>query len=197
MNKVSIKMVLENVRGSYVFVTEQRKKDDGSPGGYGVQILMDKNHPQIKKMKKVIDKVLKEAFGEKALRQRGKYKLPLRDPDVAEDHDDYREGEEFEGCYFFNANSKFRKPGIVNRQGDIADEDDIEDYCYSGAYFHFSINFYAFPAKDGGKPGVAVGLNNVMLRKKADRLDGSTTASKDFEDYGSDEDDDDFDDDDL
>jgi len=96
-----------------------------------------------------------------------------------------------------NANSD-RKPGIVNRNNEPADQDDIEELCYSGAYFHASVNFYGFKAKDGSKPGVAVGLNNVMLRKKGDRLDGSVSATSEFADYAegdSDDDIDDFDDD--
>ena len=92
-----------------------------------------------------------------------------------------------------NANGN-RKPGIVNRAGEPADIVDIEDYCYSGAYFHVSVNFYAFDSKDGGKPGVAVGLNNVMLRKKGERLDGSVSATSEFSDFASDADDDDFED---
>ena len=96
--------------------------------------------------------------------------------------------------YFFNANGG-KKPGIVNRNNEPADQDDIDELCYSGAYFHISVNVYGFDAKDGGKPGVAVGLNNVMLRKKGERLDGSVAATSEFEDYaedGMDDDDDDL-----
>lgn len=187
MNKVSKKIILQDVRGSYVHILQPRKKDDGTDGNYGMQVIIPKDHPQAEKLRKLQLLALKEAFGDKALKTKGKYKLPLRDGD------DERDEEEYENCFFLNANGN-RKPGIVNRNNEPADIDDIEELCYSGAYFHVSITLYAFPSRDGGKPGIAVGLNNVMLRKAGDRLDGSTTAASDFADYA--EDDDDFDDDD-
>ena len=95
---------------------------------------------------------------------------------------------------FINCNSKNRKPGVVNRRNEPADIDDMEDYCYSGAYFHVSINLYAYVFE--GKKGIAAGLSNVMLRKKGERLDGSTSATSEFEDF-ADDDDDDLDDDDF
>lgn len=179
------KIILENVRCSYVYVDRERKD-----GGYGVQVLIKKNSDQHKKLIKMTNKVLAEKFGADALKKKGKYKLPLRDGD------DERDGEEYEGMIFFNANSK-RKPGLVNRNNEPADVDDIEEYCYSGAFFHASVNLYGFDSQEGGKPGVAVGLNNVMLRKKGERLDGTASASSDFSDFSDDneDEDEDFDDD--
>ncbi len=173
-------MIFQNVRCSYVYADKQRKnKENGDPGGYGIQIILAKDDPQVKKAKKLIDEALVAKFGSDAVKKRGRYKLPLRDGD------EERDGEEYEGMFFMNANSG-KKPGIVNRNNEPADQDDIEEYCYSGAEFHISVNFYAFDAKDGGKPGVAVGLNNVMLRKKGERLDGSVAATSDFADYAED-----------
>jgi hypothetical protein len=99
---------------------------------------------------------------------------------------------------FFNANSG-KQPGVVNRRGKPAGVDDLEEMCYSGCYYHVSVNFYYFPAKDGGLPGVAVGLNNLMLRKEGERLDGSTSAVSDFADFAVDDEDEeiDFDDEDF
>lgn len=176
------KVILQNVRCSYVFAHQERKD-----GGYGVQPLVEKGSALHKKLIKMVDKVLVDKFGQDALKKKARYKLPLRDGD------DERDGEEYEGMIFFNANSG-KKPGIVNRNNEPADQDDIEEYCYSGAYFHVSVNFYAFDAKEGGKPGVAVGLNNIMLRKKGDRLDGTVAATSEFADFAED---DDFEDDDF
>jgi len=174
------KIILQNVRGSYVYVNEQRTKKNGDPDGWGIQIIMSKDHPQIKAFKKMIKAVLIEKFGSEAGSKTGKYKLPLRDGD------DERDGEEYENMYFMNASSKKKKPGIANRAGEPADQDDIEEYCFSGAYFHVSVNVYGFPSTDGGKPGIALGLNNVMLRKKGDRLDGSVAATTEFADFADD-----------
>lgn len=176
------KVILQDVRCSYVFAHQERKD-----GGFGVQPLVEKGSALHKKLMKVVDKVLVEKFGQDALKKKARYKLPLRDGD------EERDGEEYEGMIFFNANSG-KKPGIVNRNNEPADIDDIEEYCYSGAYFHVSVNIYPFEAKEGGKPGVAVGLNNLMLRKKGDRLDGSVSATSEFADFAED---DDFEDDDF
>ncbi len=182
------KMILQNVRGSFVFVQQPRKNTDGTDGNYGIQVLISKDDPQVKKFEKLVDQALAEKHGEQAIKKKGRYKLPLRDGD------EERDGEEYENMYFFNANGG-KKPGIVNRNNEPADQDDLEELCYSGAYFHISVNVYGFEAKDGGKPGVAVGLNNVMLRKKGERLDGSVAATSEFADLA--EGDDDFEDDDL
>lgn len=180
------KMILQNVRCSYVYVAHQRKKkENGDEGGYGVQVLLPKGDPQIKKLNRLVRDVLVEKFGADAAKKLGKYKLPVRDGD------EERDGEEYEDMMFMNVNARpNKKPGLVNRDNEPADADDLEEFCYSGAYFHISVNVYAFPAKDGGKPGVALGLNNVMLRKKGDRLDGSVAAASDFADYASDDGDD-------
>jgi hypothetical protein len=182
------KMILQNVRGSFVFVKEPRKKENGEVGNYGVQVLISKKDPQVKKFEKLVDQALVEKFGADAVKKKTRYKLPLRDGD------EERDGDEYKGMYFFNANGG-KKPGIVNRNNEPADQDDMEELCYSGAYFHISVNVYGFPAKDGGKPGVAVGLNNLMLRKKGERLDGTVAATSEFGDYVEGSDDDDFDDD--
>lgn len=176
------KVILQDVRCSYVFAHQERKD-----GGFGVQPLVEKGSALHKKLEKIVDKVLVEKFGQDALKKKARYKLPLRDGD------EERDSEEYEGMIFFNANSG-KKPGIVNRNNEPADIDDIEEYCYSGAYFHVSVNIYPFDAKDGGKPGIAVGLNNIMLRKKGDRLDGSVSATSEFADFAEDDDleDDDF-----
>lgn len=166
------KVILQNVRCSYVFVTEPRKGDNGEDGKYSIQPLIPKDSPQIKAIKKAIKEAATEKFGEQV--KMGMLKLPLRDGD------EERDGEEYEGMYFLNANSA-KKPGIVNRNNEPADADDLEELCYSGAYFHVSINFYAFNHE--GKKGVAAGLANVMLRKKGDRLDGSVAATTEFSEF--------------
>tara|TARA_R110000822_G_scaffold84867_1_gene199003 strand:+ start:1978 stop:2520 length:543 start_codon:yes stop_codon:yes gene_type:complete len=173
------KIIVQNVRCSYVFVTSPRKNEDGTDGKYSVQLIIPKDHPQLKKIKNEQLKTLKEKFGEKV--KPSMFKLPLRDGD------EERDSVEYENCYFINANGG-RKPGIANRNNEPADQDDIEEYCYSGAVFHVSINFYAFE-KDGNK-GVAVGLNNIMLRKKGERLDGSAAATDEFSEFADNNDDD-------
>lgn len=182
MQKSMRKIILQDVRGSFVFLKEPRKADNGENQGYSIQVLIPKDSPQAKKVKKLQEIVAKEAFGDKV--KMSMIKLPLRDGDEERDLDT---NPECEGMYFMNCNNKNRKPGIVNRNNEPADIDDIEEYCYSGAYFHVSVNLYAYVYE--GKKGIAVGLNNVMLRKKGDRLDGSVAATSEFAEFAEDDDD--------
>lgn len=179
------KLILQDVRCSYVFITEPRKNKDGTDGSYGVQVLIPKtNKKMLQQIQNAVKEVAKEKFPK--VKKLGSLKLPLRDGD------EEGEGEHLEGHYFMNANSN-RKVGIVNRQGDSPDQADLDEYCFSGAYFHCSINLFGFDT-DGNK-GVAVGLNNVMLRKKGPRLDGMVSAESEFSDFADDgEGDEDFDD---
>lgn len=172
------KLILQDVRCSYVFVREPRKNDDGTDGAYSIQVLIPKSN---KKLVSQIQNIVKDVHTEKfpKIKKAAMLKLPLRDGDAERDEPEY------EGMYFMNANSA-RKPGIVNRKGEPADPDDLEELCFSGAYFHVSVNFYGFD-RDGSK-GVAVGLNNLMLRKKGERLDGSISAESEFEDFASEDD---------
>lgn len=187
MNKASKKVILQDVRCSYVYLSDTNKNDK-----YSVQPLIEKGTANYKKAMQAQKDVFIEAFGEAAWKKKGQYNLALRDGDADEKNGgEARDGEEYRNVIFCNANSS-RKPGIVNRSNEPADEDDLEEYAYSGAYYHVSLNFYAFPKPDdGGKPGIAVGLQNVMLRKKGDRLDGSVAATSEFADFAEESDSDD------
>ena len=177
------KVILQNVRCSYVFVEKPRKAQEGEGDGkYSLQVIINKDDPQMKKVKAAIKAAAVDKFGKDA--KMGAMKLPLRDGD------EEREEKEYNGTYFFNANAS-RRPGVVNRKNEPADQDDMDEYCYSGAIFHVSVDFYAFNFQ--GRKGIAVGLNNLMLRKKGNRMDGTASASDEFADMA--DDDDDFDDD--
>ena len=180
-----MKVILEKVRCSYVYIDKTNKH-----GKYSLQPLIEKGSALEKKFQKAVMEVLTDKFGEAAAKKLGKYKLPLRDGD------EERDGDEYQGMSFLNANSA-KRPGILNKNKEEADQDDLEEYAYSGAIFNVSVNLYPFESTEGGKPGVAVGLNNVMLVKKAERLDGTVSASKEFEDFEVADEDDDFDDDEL
>ena len=87
---------------------------------------------------------------------------------------------EYKNCYFFNAKAK-KQPQIVNKYNEFASEKDLDDYCYSGATFCVSVNFYAFD-KNGNR-GVSAALNAVMLRKQTERIDGSVNAQAEFGEF--------------
>jgi hypothetical protein len=180
--KKTVKMKLKNIRGSFVYITNPRAaQNPGEAEKYGIQLIIRKDDPQVKAIKDAITEVAKVAFpGTKA----SMLKLPLRDGD------EERDSSEYEGCYFINANSK-NKPGVANRKGELASEDDMFEYCYSGAYFNLSVTFFDFEVN--GK-GIACGLNNIMLWKHGERLDGKTSAAKEFAEFADDSTDDSTDD---
>lgn len=191
------KTILQDVRCSYVYIEDANKK-----GKYGIQPMIKKGSAQHKLLRKLQRDALVAKHGPDAVNRPGKYKMALRDADE-EGHED----ESHEGMIFFNANKQKGKPGVLNRAGKKANALDHEEMGYSGCYFHVSVTFFGFEAhEDGGKPGVGVGLNNVMLRKEGPRLDNTVAASDEFkefidedaigdDDFGSDplDDDDDWD----
>ena len=154
---MSTKVVIKDVIGSYVYLREARENQNGEKD-YSMQIILPKDHPQVEQIKKAITEVAKEHFGEKI--KLSMLKIPLRDGDTEKEN-----SPEYKNCYFFNAKAK-KQPQIVNKYNEFASEKDLDDYCYSGATFCVSVNFYAFD-KNGNR-GVSAALNAVMLRKQTD-----------------------------
>lgn len=175
------KVTLQNVRGSYVFITSprsQENEDGTTTQKYQMSVLVPKDDKeQVKKLQAAIAACAKEAFGNDV--KLSAIKQPLNDGETRDDP-------AYEGMYYLNPWSKTR-PGILNRNKEPAQEKDLDEYCYSGAYFHVSVGFFSYNHKIGGK-GVGVALNNVMLYRKGDRLDGRTDAEEDFEDVEVDDD---------
>ena len=178
---------LHNVRGSFVFLTEPRedRDDPDKKPSYQMQIIISKKDKQLKKFRKLVERVAREKFPK--IKKLGKLKMIPRDGDVEGD------GKHHDGHVFFNARN-YKPVGIVNGRGQPPTQKELHDYCYSGAYFHVSIDVFAYDHPKGGK-GVSAGLRNVMLYKKGDRLDNYIPAEDEFEDdaqsdWGDDDDDD-------
>ena len=96
---------------------------------------------------------------------------PLRDGDDELASGD-KKGSEYKGHYFINASAnEDRPPGVVDAKVQpLMDRNAL----YSGCIVRCDIN--AFPYKSGGNSGIGWGLNNVMLVKDGDRLDGRLDA---------------------
>lgn len=181
------RIITQPCRSSYMFVIEPRENDDGDKV-YSSQLIIQKSDKvTLGKMKAAMILAAKAKFGEKV--KMGQLKLPLRDADKEE-----RDGDEYENCYFLNANNN-RRPGAVDRSNTKLVGEECEEHLYSGAWFRFSLTFYGFDNR--GNKGVAVALNNIMFHKHDDRLDGSVNAESEFEDYGEEDQFDDDDDDNM
>jgi hypothetical protein len=81
---------------------------------------------------------------------------------------------EYKGHFFVNASSK-NKPGVVGP--DAKPMFDAEEF-FSGCYGRADINF--FPYNQAGNRGIGCGLNNLMMTRQGERLDGRQKAEDAF-----------------
>lgn len=159
--------------GSYANIFEPRAIDEKSEPKYSISLLFDKakEKTQLAELRKMIEHVAAEKFGPKWSKLPN-FKNPIRDGDVEKP-----EHKEYAGKLFVNASSK-NQPGIVDRH--LKPVTDKEE-AYSGCVYMASINVFAFDK--AGNKGVALGLNNLMVYAKGDRIDGKKEASEDFAEF--------------
>lgn len=177
-NEPSTQIKVGPFLGSYANIFKPRAVDEGDEPKYSISMLFSKTAtagtPEAKslaELKKMIEYVAAKKFGPKWMEIRG-FKHPVRDGDV--DKPDHKE---YAGKWFANSSSK-RQPGIVGRNlVPITSEED----AYSGCKFVAAVNVYAFEKK--GSKGVALGLNNLLVFEKGDRIDGRKGAAEDFAEY--------------
>lgn len=181
---MATKCVTGLVRFSYVNIFRSRAFRPGQDEKYSICILVPKKDKAgVAKIRAAIEEAVQEGIASKWGGKKPKgLRLPLRDGD--EERAD--EAPEYEGMYFFNANST-TKPGIVDRDlNEILDPEEL----YSGCWGRVSVNF--FPYDQVGNKGIGAGLNNVQLIKEGKRLGGARAKAED--DFGDGFDADDFDD---
>jgi len=164
------------VRFSYVNVFAPRRNDDGTPGKYGVSILLPKTDTEALAL-------LKAAYTAactlgKVNKWNGrippKVAFPIHDGDEEKPDDPA-----YEGMWYFNASST-NAPGVrVREAGIISEALDGNDF-YSGCYGVVSVNL--FPYSNNGNVGVGIGLGNVMKTEDGTKLGGGRTAEEDFGD---------------
>lgn len=164
------------VRFAYTYVFKPRTNDDGTPGKYGVCVILPKSD---KEGYKLFEEAYKAAcqLGKTTTwdgRIPSKVHLPLRDGD-----DEKPDDPAFKDCWFFNCSSP-KKPGIRVREAGMIVEALDEDDFYSGCYGAVTVNL--FPYSHKGNVGVGVGLNNVIRTEDGERLSGGRSAEADFGD---------------
>lgn len=159
--------------GSYANIFKPKAVNPGDEPKYSISLLFEKKtaDKQLAELRKVIDYVATQKFGPK-YKSLPKFHIPIRDGDVEKP-----ENKDYAGRLFVNMSST-RQPGIVNRHlVPVTDEAD----AYSGCKYVAAVNVYPFEKK--GNKGIALGLNNLLVFEKGDRLDGKKDASEDFAEF--------------
>ena len=177
-------MITPVVRLSYLNVFEPKLDPQGTLK-YSVSILIPKEDTEglVSLQASINEAVQKGLDANKFTKAQIKgLRLPLRDGTV--EFEAGNRGAEYKDCFFFNASSK-NKPGVVKAQSNSApvpifDPDDF----YSGCYGRVDLNF--FPYYQAGNRGIGAGLNNVMMVKEGERLDGRQKAEDAFKSYTED-----------
>ena len=176
---MSKRVSLAKIRCCFVTV-KTPKAFDGDAPKYSVQLMVDKNDPQIKAIQNTIVEVAKDYHGKDV--KIASLKLPLRDGDTERDEAYYN------NVWFINANKGPKKGEEVPSKPvvkgpmkeDIVTDEQFDRYMYSGAYFNVIVSFYGFK---GRQKGVACGLEGIMFAKDGERLDGSLDAGSAFDDF--------------
>jgi len=189
MDNVTTKVMIGEVRFSYVHLFTPDQIDDSSEPKYSVSLIIPKSNKRlINDIKAAIDIALENGVSSKfGGKKPTGWKSPLRDGDIDRPDDDA-----YANSFFINASSRM-KPGVVKRDKvlgknalvQITDEEEV----YSGCYGYASVNFFAF--NTAGNKGVAAGLNNVLKTRDGDYLGGRVSAEADFADINAQLEDDD------
>lgn len=168
---------LGEVRFSYAHVFSKRQNPDGTPGKYGLCVLIPKSNTEAIKLFKQAFENAKTAgkmtkWGGKVP---GKVQLPLHDGD-----EERADDPAFEDCWYFNCSSN-NAPGVrvKDELGNVVEALDEGDF-YSGCYGAVTVNLFPYAAS--GNTGVGVGLNNCIKLRDGEKLAGGRSADADFAD---------------
>lgn len=173
---VSTKVIVP-CRFSYLHCWEPDSVNGGDPK-YSVSAIIPKaDKKTIAAINEAIEQAKKDSISKWGGKVPANLKLPLRDGDI-----DRPDDEAYQGCVFFNANSR-QAPQVVDAHVQpILDQNEV----YSGCYGKISVTFYGY--NSNGNRGIAAGLGNIQKLKDGESLGGRSTAAEDFET----EEDDDF-----
>lgn len=172
------KLILKNVRFSYVRVFEPQQFNGTGDFKYSVVVLIPKTDTeQVQKIRDLIEAESKEFIASHPKLKGVKPEVwtsPLQDGDKSGNED-------YEGMYYLNANrlERLGKPIVIDRHKKPIE---TKEEMYSGCWGVASLSLFGYYSS-AKMAGVAVGLNGVQKVTDDERLDGGASAS-DFEDYG-------------
>jgi hypothetical protein len=149
--------------------------EEGKPPRYELTLLFPKDDPsKLDGLLAAMKEVAKAQWGDKAEAVLKRLKHPvIRDGDE-------KDRPEFADHFFIRASST-KQPGVVgvvDGQKQLVFED---SEAYSGCTFVAAISLFAYDNAFG--KGIGIGLDNVLVAKKGDRMDGRKSAEAEFADY--------------
>lgn len=174
----NINLILPPGIGSFVTLLEP-KPDDKGKMWFSTSLLYGKaRSAELEPLRKAIETIAVGAFGDKAMQLMagGVLRNPLRDGDLrfAQDSGLYKA---FKNCWFVGARTN-RKPQVIDAaKNEVFTDEDV----YSGCLMRASVSVFAY--NKAGNKGVALGLNNVQVLKKLERLDGRKSATDEFSEW--------------
>ena len=176
------KLILKNVRFSYVRVFEPQQFNGTGDFKYSVVVLIPKTDTvQLQMIRETIEAESKEFIASHPKLKGTKPEVwgnPLQD-------DDKSDKAGYEGMYFLNANrlERLGKPIVIDRHKRPIE---VKEDIYSGCWGVASLSLFGYYSS-AKMAGVAVGLNGLQKVTDDDRLDGGASAN-DFDIYGDEED---------
>jgi len=180
MENANTRMVIRNVRLTYMHILEPRAAAEGAEPKYSLTMLIRKDDKEnIDAIKAAIKAAIVKKFGEKPPKG---LRNPLRDGDeIDEESGERMKGGEFEGCFYLSASNKKPIRPVVGKAKSPA----TADHLVNGYFGCVGVNFYGYDA--AGNRGVAAGLNDLWITKKGDVLAGATIdwGNVEADDFGS------------
>jgi hypothetical protein len=175
--------MLRNVIISYPKLFEPTENLSGKLQ-YSAQIVIPKDHPQLKELQGKVLAVAKSAFPKVPLKA---LRIGLRDNDKDTGSDgEVRSARDprLAGTMFVNANANVdRPPQVIDRSATriLTSDRDI----YAGCRINISLSMFSYDTQ--GAKGVGFGLGNIQLMEAGERWDGRRSAFEEFENEGEDE----------
>lgn len=183
---MSRKLILKNVRFSYVRVFEPEQYQGVGEFHYSVVLLIPKTDTALVKQITEAVKAEAQAYFSADPKFKGRVpencKSPLKDGDNPE-----LQGKSgYEGMYFMTAKRKeaLGKPIVIDKSKKLIT---TKEDMYSGSWGVASISLYGFNMSSDNR-GITCGLNGIQKVTDDDRLDGGASTN-DFDDLSDDSDD--------
>lgn len=187
-------MILKGVTLSYPYIWEKNKGTAQNPAtnpAYQVVALIDKKHPQLPELLKLVDEAGAEKFG--------KAWPKLKAAVAGTDHEAIKDGDkklddegnvrdEYAGKFYLKAKSIKVRPKLRNKAKEIVvpTEDTINELFYGGVTADVELNPYAY--EHSGKKSVGFGLVQLRSHERGDAFGGAKASSEEaFDDVEDDE----------